>query len=157
MIRVLKAHPDKTGYIVVKGNKKDVITIEKELKMNSTRFNKFPMKGENEGQILEPDHPRTGWRPVQQQQLRTERASLNKKVFKIRSIVEEFLMQCWWPSIACLTPFFSQQFFCCCEYLVFQGVFQKSDVKNKEEALLSTTYPDTLCNMCRYVQCFRLQ
>ena len=39
----LEAHPDKTGYIVVKGNKKDVMRIEKELEINPIRFNQFTM------------------------------------------------------------------------------------------------------------------
>ena len=50
----LQAHPDKTCYIVCKGNKKDVARIEKELKMNPITFNKFTMQraaAEGEGEV----------------------------------------------------------------------------------------------------------
>ena len=39
----LEAHPDKTSYIIVKGNKKDVMRIEKGLEINPIRFNQFTM------------------------------------------------------------------------------------------------------------------
>ena len=55
----LKAHPDKTCYIVVKGNKKDVMRIEMELEINPIRFNKFTMsrkmKDKYLGQIIHED------------------------------------------------------------------------------------------------------
>ena len=40
----LQAHPDKTCYLMVKGNKKDVEKMEDELKMTPVTFGDFTMK-----------------------------------------------------------------------------------------------------------------
>ena len=48
----LEAHPDKTGYILFKGNRKDVLEKEKELELNPLVFSKFTMKRRIEEKYL---------------------------------------------------------------------------------------------------------
>ena len=89
----LEAHPDKTAYIVIKGNKKNVIMMEKELENNPLRFGKhFTMTRRKEdrylGQQLHED--RTAASVASTVARRTGR--FKGASFEIRSVIEEFSM-----------------------------------------------------------------
>ena len=89
----LQAHPDKTCYIVCKGDKKDVARIEKELEMNPITFNKFTMqrrvKEKYLGQILHED----GLSASTSATVKDRTGKFRGAVFEIRSVIEEFSMK----------------------------------------------------------------
>ena len=90
----LEAHPDKTGFILFKGNRKDVVKKEKELELNPLVFSSFTMKRRTEdkylGQILHED----GLSASAAATVKDRAGRFKGAVFEIRSIIEEFSMQC---------------------------------------------------------------
>ena len=90
----LEAHPDKTGYIAFKGSKESMVKIEKELKVNPIMFEKFSMnrrtKDKYLGQILHED----GLAASAAATVEDRAGRFKGAVFEIRSVIEEFSMQC---------------------------------------------------------------
>ena len=89
----LEAHPDKTGYILIKGNNKDVGRMEKELELNPLKFGQFFMsrkvQDKHLGQILHQD----GLAASVKTTVAERAGKFRGAVFEIRSVVEEFSMQ----------------------------------------------------------------
>ena len=89
----LDAHPDKTAYILFKGNKKNVAKMEKELELNPIKFGEFTMSRKNQdkylGQILHED----GLRASVAATVADRTGKLKGAIFEIRSIIEEYSMQ----------------------------------------------------------------
>ena len=89
----LEAHPDKTGYILIKGNRKDVSKIEKELVVNPLKFGDFYMSRKIEdkylGQILHQDRLAASVAAT----VAEKAGKFKGAVFEIRSVVEEYSMQ----------------------------------------------------------------
>ena len=89
----LEAHPDKTGYILIKGAKKDVSKMEKELKLNPLKFGDFYMSRKIQdkylGQILHQD----GLAASVAATVAEKAGKFKGAVFEIRSVVEEYSMQ----------------------------------------------------------------
>ena len=89
----MEAHPDKTGYILIKGNNKDVGRMEKELELNPLKFGQFFMSRKVQdkylGQILHQD----GLAASVIATVAERAGKFRGAVFEIRSVVEEFSMQ----------------------------------------------------------------
>ena len=89
----VQAHPDKTCYLMVKGNKKDVEKMEDELKMTPVTFGDFTMKRKVKdkylGQMLHED----GLEASVAATVEDRAGKFKGAVFEIRSIIEEFSMQ----------------------------------------------------------------
>ena len=89
----LEAHPDKTCYLVIKGNKKDVKKTEDELKMNPIVFGHFVMERKKEdkylGQVLHED----GLAASVDATVASRAGKFKGAMFEIRSVIEEFSMQ----------------------------------------------------------------
>ena len=89
----LEAHPDKTCYLMIKGNKQDVVMMEKELEMTPITFGNFTMKRKLKdkylGQIIHED----GLEASVAATVEDRAGKFKGAVFEIRSIIEEFSMQ----------------------------------------------------------------
>ena len=90
----LEAHPDKSGYIVFKGSKENMLKMQKELKINPIMFEKFSMNRKTKdkylGQILRED----GLAASAAATVEDRAGRFKGAVFEIRSVIEEFSMQC---------------------------------------------------------------
>ena len=89
----LEAHPDKTAYILFKGNKKEVARMEREIKLNPIKFGEFTMSQKKEdkylGQILHED----GLRASVAATVADRTGKIRGGIFEIRSVIEEYSMQ----------------------------------------------------------------
>ena len=85
--------PDKTGYILIKGAKKDVSKMERELKLNLLKFGDFYLSRKIQdkylGQILHQD----GLAASVAATVAEKAGKFKWAVFVIRSVVEEYSMQ----------------------------------------------------------------
>ena len=86
----LEAHPDKTGYVLMKGNSKDVKKKEQELDLNPLKFANFFMKRKVQdkyvGQILHED----GLAANVAATVAERTGKFKGAVFEIRSVIDEF-------------------------------------------------------------------
>ena len=89
----LEAHLEKTCYILMKGNKKDVNKTEAELKMNPIVFGSFVMDRKKEdkylGQVLHED----GLADSVDATVASRASKFKGALFEVRSVIEEFSMQ----------------------------------------------------------------
>lgn len=89
----LEAHLEKTCYILMKGNKKDVNKTEVELKMNPIVFGSFVMDRKKEdkylGQVLHED----GLADSVDATVASRASKFKGALFEVRSVIEEFSMQ----------------------------------------------------------------
>ena len=89
----LDAHPDKTAYIMFKGNKQDVEKKEKELKFTPLNFGQFMMSRKQKdkylGQILHED----GLAASVAATVSDRVGKIKGAIFEVRSVIEEFTMQ----------------------------------------------------------------
>ena len=88
-----EAHPDKTGYIVIKGDKEDVKRVEKEVEATPINFGEFTMSRKQKdkylGQIIHED----GLEAIVSATVEEKCGKFKKAIFEIRSIIEEYSMQ----------------------------------------------------------------
>ena len=86
----LEAHPDKTAFILIKGDKKDVQRVEKEIETTPITFGNFTMsrrqKDKYLGQIVHED----GLEASVSATVEEKCGKFKGAIFEIRSIIEEF-------------------------------------------------------------------
>ena len=89
----LEAHPDKTGFILFKGNKKNKEKMEKELMLTPLFFGNFQMKRKSEdkylGHILHED----GLAASVTATVKDRTGRFKGATFEVRSIIEDYSMQ----------------------------------------------------------------
>ena len=89
----LEAHPDKTAYIIMKGNKKNVVMMEKELKNNPLRFGQyFTMTRRKEDKYLGQYLHEDGTAASVASTVASRSGRFKGASFEIRAVIEEFSM-----------------------------------------------------------------